>query len=333
MADPQRDSTVPVTLRDLLAGEELADEQAMELGLALSEALVEAHRRGRFGVQPTDRKVLVLEDGQVQVAGLDGRQRGRQLDSGPPPPTYRAPEQWRQEETTGAAQIWALGLLLHQMIAGRHPYAELPEGELAAAVTGDEAAPLDPCFDDVAPRLSELVAACLHKDPEQRPSAQEVTRQLRELLESCRPLDPGAEERRRRRTFRRLEQLEQQRSRPRRSVLGMLVGAVVVLFLSSVHYRDFLFGGKQWGQKEDAVDAAAPRSPAPRVPGHPVQRDHKASPHTSPDAATPPPASAAPGLPPTHTPTPAPVKGAPESPYPTSTPSPATVPLPTPKNR
>ena len=336
-----RDPGVPVTLRELLRREELTDQQAMELGHALAETLAEAQRRGRFQAQLTDRKVLVLEGGRVQVAGLDRSSSGQRPEQGKPSPMYMAPAQWRGEEPTGAAQVWALGLLLHQMIAGRHPYAELEEGQLAEAVCSDDAVPLDPCFDEVAPRLSELVSGCLHKEADSRPPAQQVARDLGELLDSCQPSDPTAKERARRRRFRRLEQLEQQRTRPRRSALGMLVGGGMVLFLSAIHYRDFLWGPKKWGAKERGAPSAdrgtgtKDRKTGTGKQG-PENRDRKtgqgevggreveagvAGPDSGAAPKSPAPAAAGPTAPPTH------------ELYPTSTPEPATVPLPVPPSR
>ena len=249
-AGRKSDPGVPKTLRDLLQQEELSDVRAMELALSLAEALVQAHRRGRFFVQLTDRKVLVFDGDEVQVAGLESGQTGRRPE-GRPAPRYMAPEQWRGEEAAAAAQVWALGLLLHQMIAGRHPHDQITDDDaLRDEVTGEEPVPLDPSFDEVAPRLSELVAACLQKDPEQRPPARKVVKILEELLSTCRPADPSARERERRRSLRRLEQLEQQQVKPRRTVLGMLVGAMVVFILSLVHYRGLFWGKKGTGNGE-----------------------------------------------------------------------------------
>ena len=333
----ERDPSVPVTLRDLLGQEELADLQAMELGQALAESLVEAHRRGRFSVQLSDRKVLVLDGGRVQVAGLDGPQTGRHLEPGRPAPRYTAPEQWRGEEAGGATQVWALGLLLHQMIAGRHPYADVEnEGQLCSVVSGDEPVPLDGSFDEVAPRLRALVSGCLHKDSARRPAAQEVVKILGELLESCRPSDPGAPERERKRTFRRLEQLEQQHAKPRRSVLGLLVGSIVVLILSAIHYRDLFRDKKKRGKGpgKQYPQRATPRT-GPRTKTWTVEHLERRTGSGTGELETAPrgynpDAGAQDKQSLTAAPATAPPKNAPEKLYPTSTPEPATRPLPVP---
>ena len=339
-ATDERDPSVPVTLRDLLRQEQLTDLEAMELGQALAESLVEAHRQGRFSVQLTDRKVLVLEGGRVQVAGLDGRQSGRRLEQGRLAPMYPAPEQWRDEEVGGATQVWALGLLLHQMIAGRHPYAEVDdEGQLCSVVSGQEPVPLGDSFDEVAPRLRSLVSGCLHKDPEQRPAAREVVKVLGELLESCRPSDPGASDRERKRTFRRLEQLEQQHAKPRRSVLGLLVGSMVVLILSAIHYRDLFRDEKKQDKKRwrtephkqpDGQRPAPKTAPKTWTVEH-LQRDRgrvAADRGAAPRRKEPDAGAVDQQLAPGPTPPTAPAKNAPAQLYPTSTPEPATRPLP-----
>ena len=323
-----RDPDVPITLRDLLGAGELTDTRAMELGRSLAEALVQAHRQGRFSAQLTDRKVLVLGGDRVSVAGLDGR-----AEQGRPAPLHTAPEQWRDVQPGGAAQVWALGLLLHQMIAGRHPYADVSGEDLHEVVTGDEPVPLDDCFQEVAPRLAELVAGCLHKDPEQRPSAQRVSDVLGDLLDSCSPSDPGAREREQKRTRRRLEQLEQRQAKPRRTALGLLVGAMVVLILSAIHYRYLWQDKKEQGEEpgKQQQDSAAPApGPATKVwnpedvrgdTGSRIRAGDMEPAARRPDARAPVqprPAATTPTAPPTN------------ELYPTSTPEPATKPLPVP---
>ena len=93
-------------------------------------------------------------------------------------PPYMAPEQWRGEDLTGAADIWALGIILFELLCGRRPFTGANVVMQAAAITGPDPAPAL----DVpgAPRaLVSLVARCLNKDPAERPSAQEAAEILR----------------------------------------------------------------------------------------------------------------------------------------------------------
>ena len=106
-------------------------------------------------------------------------------------PAYMAPEQWKESsKVTGAADIWALGMILYEMAAGRRPYEARVPLQLALRVC--ESVPVPPVerHGDVSPGLAGLIGDCLQKDPEQRPGASEVAQRLQQLLE--RGAGPGA---------------------------------------------------------------------------------------------------------------------------------------------
>jgi WD40 repeat protein/serine/threonine protein kinase len=104
-------------------------------------------------------------------------------------PAFMAPEQWTDEAVTGTADIWALGLIIGEVTARWHPYNELMKRPdravhlLAEAVTRAEPVPIPASLgDDVPAGILQLIAACLQKDPGQRPPAGEVVDALRALL-------------------------------------------------------------------------------------------------------------------------------------------------------
>jgi len=98
-----------------------------------------------------------------------------------------APEQWLAGECSGATDVWALGLILHELLAGGHP---LLTGEVTSPITlcvevcSDKPMPAPPA--DVPAELAGLLTRCLDKDASRRPAATEVAEALR------RGLEPGA---------------------------------------------------------------------------------------------------------------------------------------------
>lgn len=95
-------------------------------------------------------------------------------------PAYMSPEQWREEEVTAAADVWALGVLLFELLAGRRPYEGTTPLSLAAAVSDRAEVDLAPLRDLPEP-LVTLVAACLQKSPAGRPTAAEAAATLAQL--------------------------------------------------------------------------------------------------------------------------------------------------------
>lgn len=86
-------------------------------------------------------------------------------------PYYAAPEQWRRERVTPAADVYALGILCHEMLSGRRPF----NGPDFSHQHLNEA---PPPLTGVPPLLAALIADMLAKRPETRPRAADVLAQL-----------------------------------------------------------------------------------------------------------------------------------------------------------
>jgi len=101
-------------------------------------------------------------------------------------PRYLSPERWQGKESTEAADIWALGILLYQLVSGHHPYQGLSRSALREQVTSTEPVPLISPRYEVTPEVQMLLKWCLDKVPTSRPSAEAVVDELRENLPSRR---------------------------------------------------------------------------------------------------------------------------------------------------
>ena len=80
-----------------------------------------------------------------------------------------APEQWRGHECQPATDVWALGLILHELIAGERPYSGHAHLQLGQVCSADPV-PLHSALDGLPPRVSGLIKQCLAKTPEDRPT-------------------------------------------------------------------------------------------------------------------------------------------------------------------
>jgi hypothetical protein len=87
-------------------------------------------------------------------------------------PAYMSPGQIRREPLDARSDLFALGVLLHELLTGRHPFpAPDPAAQLARILEADPA----PLPDVVPPALASVVRRCLRKHPAERPeSAQAV---------------------------------------------------------------------------------------------------------------------------------------------------------------
>jgi hypothetical protein len=164
---------------------------------------------------------------------------------------YMAPEQTlgRKDAITGAADIWALGVTLYELLAGRRPFSDADSTELFAQI---QTAEHDPLPASVPADLAAVVAKCLVKEPRGRyPTAAAVA----DDLERWRRGEPVS------------VQLPESRPAPRRPRRRLLAAAVALAALVGAVAI--------WSAIQPAGDtttdrgAAAPENPAaaPARPG------------------------------------------------------------------
>ena len=202
-------------LEERLAEERPGQKEAIRLGLAVAEAVSEAHRHGVLHRDLKPSNILVPRDGRVRVldfglsralpasgntlVNITGREKEFDVGSGNDDvleiaekglrgtPAYMAPEQWMEKPATEAADIWALGLILYQLVTGRHPYEGKNLYGLCMSVSDSKPVPSVNNIATGTPiELVKLIDECLDKKPENRPNAAEVVETLSSLLHGTR---------------------------------------------------------------------------------------------------------------------------------------------------
>lgn len=168
-----------VTLRERLDRGQLQLLEKLHLARELAAALEAAHLAGVAHLDLTPKNIIVGKDGRLRVIdfGLarvaDERSVARIVGT----PTYMAPEQWAGTPAP-ASDIWALGLILHELFAGFHPLERLAAEALDHRAS--DPSPLE-LGEITPPDLLAAVAACLARAPTARPSAATIVAVLSRL--------------------------------------------------------------------------------------------------------------------------------------------------------
>src|SRR3954449_12341133 len=175
------------TLREAMRGGELDDRAAVEVASQIAEALAHAHARGIVHRDVKPSNVLLAEAPGVDVRLLDfGLAQMAEFDTltalGDVPGTlaYISPERLQGLTATEAADVWAVGVLLWEALAGRHPFWG---GDLShtSRLIQEGAPPLETMRPDLPRHVLDTVASALLVDPQRRPAAEKLARDLRNL--------------------------------------------------------------------------------------------------------------------------------------------------------
>jgi hypothetical protein len=179
------------TFREALRTGSLSDRDAVEVAAQVLDALAHAHRAGivHRDVKPSnilleDRDEIAVRLLDFGLAQFDGADTLTAVGDVPGTLAYIAPERLAGEEATPESDVWSVGVLLWEVLAGRHPFWGLPLQEVARAIQAG--APSLAAERTKAPRrLVAAVDSALAADPEERPRASSLAADLRSSLRSA----------------------------------------------------------------------------------------------------------------------------------------------------
>lgn len=207
------DDGAPYMVMEFLEGHDLAHElalrrrlptlEAVDYVLQACEAVAEAHAAGivHRDLKPANLFLTRRADGSPLIKVLDFGISKAFLPQGDAAlessdltatqgligsPHYMSPEQVRQPRTVDVrTDIWSLGVILHELMAGRPPFTSETPLSVLASVLSDPAPSLALNRPDAPVGLGEVVGRCLEKDPRRR------FHNVAELAQALQPFAPA----------------------------------------------------------------------------------------------------------------------------------------------
>ncbi|HEY0376216.1 MAG TPA: protein kinase [Pyrinomonadaceae bacterium] len=190
-----------VTLRERMKRGPLPIAEALDVAIQVASALAAAHAKEIVHRDIKPENVMLREDGYVKVLDFGLAKLVENSSTTPEAVTqvhtdvgavigtarYMSPEQARGIEVDGRTDIFSLGIVLYEMLAGRSPFEGATNHEVVASILKEEPRPLADHVEHVPFRLQEIVGRVLRKDRDERYLT------ARELLDDLRTLKQDLE--------------------------------------------------------------------------------------------------------------------------------------------
>ena len=175
-----------VTLRERMAEGRIKVGAALDAAIQVASALSAAHEAGIVHRDIKPENIMLRRDGYVKVldfglaklterqaADADAETRGLSLVNTSPgvvmgTTNYMSPEQARGLPVDARTDVWSLGVVLYEMVAGQQPFDGATPTDVIISIAGREPEPLARCASEVPTQLERIVKKALAKDREER---------------------------------------------------------------------------------------------------------------------------------------------------------------------
>ena len=184
------------TLESRLATGPLPIGDVLRLGASISDALDNAHRSGFVHRDLKPGNVALTADGHPKILDFGlavllagGSSMGRITEAGiimgslP----YMSPEQLFGDPGDARTDIYALGVMLFEMVTGQRPFVKDRREALMFAIISNAAPSVRSLRSDAPDALDRLIAECLRKEPEHRPASAAVVGETLRAIASGAP--------------------------------------------------------------------------------------------------------------------------------------------------
>jgi serine/threonine protein kinase/tetratricopeptide (TPR) repeat protein len=181
------------TLRRRIGRGRLEVAEALDLAAQISRGLARAAEGGIIHRDIKPGNIMLADEDAVKIVdfGLAKMSDGELTRTGARMGTvsYMSPEQTRGEAVDQRTDVWSVGVVLYEMLAGKRPFHGGSDQAVIHAILNDEPADLETLVPGLSPSVAAIVARAIRKDAGHRyPDAASLLKDLEQLL-----LDPDSQ--------------------------------------------------------------------------------------------------------------------------------------------
>ncbi len=156
------------TLKERIRRGPVAETEAVAIALQLGDALAEAHRDGIIHRDVKPANVMITRSGGVKLVDFGIAQLISEDDTAHSGAAgtlgYMSPEQTENIPLDGRSDIWSLGVLLYETLAGRRPFRGDSDEQLISAIRSGKQRPITSLRTEINPEIAKVIERCLQKD-------------------------------------------------------------------------------------------------------------------------------------------------------------------------
>jgi eukaryotic-like serine/threonine-protein kinase len=186
------------TLQEVLSQGALRQQDALQIGLEIAEALDKAHQKGIIHRDLKPANIMLTSEGHVKVMDFGLAKQSAQAEGVSQEEThsrltregmtvgtlaYMSPEQIQGSVLTPESDLFSLGVVLYEMLSGVHPFKKNLGMDTAHAILHDMPAWLSARPEAVSQELRDLLRTLLGKQPGGRGTAHDARSRMTRLVQ------------------------------------------------------------------------------------------------------------------------------------------------------